>query len=308
MITVSADTLPSTFAIDSVQVCRSVIEPDDFLLVALYNIHYDSGQPTQTVDKTYHFRLLSTDGEALIGTVQPYAYQNSGYDKGIVGFYFPAAMAPDWGEAYILQINGSPSYFETPPIENYSLADSDYSEYIDQPGNRQLLANYIILTARQLEIDWGVEMSIETIGGIYLTSTGESYFTKAIPGIKIMAPSIFQTASNSPDYSGNEWGTDKADEYKARFLGTWVQESLDDMGGLSGVPAQIATSMVTLVIIVIIFILAQRYLYTTSPAVIASTPVLLCSFILGLVSPSIMAITIFIAILFIGYIFVFRSS
>lgn len=302
-------TTPSTFTIVSAQACRSLIENDDFLLVVYYDINYTVGQPPQSAAEYFHFKLLSTDGETLISTAKPYPYQNNGYDRGIVSFYFPADDAPTWGDPYVIKIGENPLYYsgEITPT-TYTLNSSDYSAFTDQDDNRTLLGEYLIYLASDLEVNWGFEMLTEGSSGVVLNTTGESYFTGSITGIKFMCPDILLTFSGKPDYTPDDWDTYQADEYANRYDGTWFGDTLDGLGDFLGVPGQIATSMIMLIIIAVLFAFSQRIVHTTTPALIASGNVLICSFIMGFVSASIMAITVFVFVLFIGYILVFRNG
>jgi hypothetical protein len=286
-----------------------VVEDNDFILIVYYDISYASGQPLQTVAEYYHFKLFSPDGTTLIGSAEPYPYQNDGYDRGIVGFYFNAAGAPEWGNPYVVEISVNPIYYSGTTIStSYTLTSADYSAFTDKEENQSLLGDYLIYLASDLEVDWGFEMLTEGADGVVLNTTGESYFTGSIPGIKSMCPDIFLTTSGLPDYSGDDWGTTQADIYAHRYDDTWFGDTLDDLGDFLGVSGQIATSMIMLVIIAVLFCVSQIALHTTTPAMIASANVLLCSFIMGFISPSIMAVTVFMFILFIGYILLFRNG
>lgn len=308
-VAVSADTPPSTFAIESAQVCRSLIEDDDFLLVVYYDITYATDQPDYTAAEYYHFKLLSADGLTLIATSVPYPYQNDGYDRGVVGFYFSADDAPTWGQAYIVKIDVNPLYYSGTPITTtYTLSSADYSAFTESDENKSLLGDYLIYLASDIEINWGFEMLTEGDSGVILNTTGESYFTGSIPGIKLMCPDIFLTVSGQPDYTPDDWDTTQADNYRDRYDSTWFGDSLDDLGAFLGVDGQIATSIIMVIFVAVLFGLSQWVLHTTTPALIASGNILICSFIMGFISPSIMAVTVFMFILFIGYILVFRNG
>ncbi len=387
-ISVAAQVTPSIFSINSALVCRSLIEENDFLLIAHYNITYYTGQPSTDIDEFFHFKLLSADGGTLIGTAKPYPYQNSGYDQGVVGWYFSAADAPAWDIAYIIQVVVNPLYYSATDIYsesfsvttgagetsadvtltealyddnttyvisatssqgtdvpaigaynaatqeltitglsasltrtlsvsyyyestteiNFGLTTDNYSSFTEHDDNKTLLGDYIIDVAQDLEVNWGVEMVTEGKDGLVLNSTGESYFTGSISGIKEMSSDIFFSTTGSPDYSGPDWGTEQADTYGGRYTGTWVGDSLDDLGEFLGVPGQIATSLIMVAFIAFLFGMSQKLFFTTTPALIASENILLCSFVMGFVSPSIMAVTVFMFLLFIAYVLFFRSA
>lgn len=301
-------TSPTTLEIQSARVFRSVAEADDFLLIMMYDIYYASSQPSYYAGDVFHFKLMSPDGDDLLGTSTPYPYQNNGYDLGLVGFYFDAASAPQWDDFYTLTIAGNPLYFSSVPTTNYALTSTNYSVATTMADNQAALGDHILDIAGELEINWGVETVMNASGKLWLNSTGEAYITGSIAGIKNMAPDIFLSASSKPDYDETDWGTGQADDYHNRYTGTWVDRSLHGLGDFLGVSGQIATSMVMLIVIILVFAWCQIKVHSTSPAIVAATPILLCSFIMGFISPSIMAVTIFFSIIFIGYILVFRNG
>jgi hypothetical protein len=299
----------SVFAIESVQAARNIVDDGDFFLAVTYDITYSGGQPDKPVSEYFHFKLLSPDGNTLIGSTTPYPYQNNGYNMGIFVFYFGADEAPTWGEEYIIRIDINPLYYEGDDITiSYSMTESDYSPFTTSSDNRALLRDYFIDVCLALEINWGFEMLADSSDGLFLNTTGESYFKGSIPGVKTLLPELFLIKSGQPDYSGHEWGTDQADQYKNQWDSTWVGDSLDGLGDFLGVSGQIGTSIIMVIIIAVLFGASQVLLHSTAPALVASGNILICSFIMGFVSPSIMAVTVFLFILFIGYILVFRNG
>lgn len=300
---------PTTFLFESVQVCRHVVEEDDFVLAFHYNIHYDSEQPDDPANKLFTFRLLAANGIDHLGAVVPYAYYNSGYDQGCAAFYFPASDAPDWGGAYIVRISGNPEYFSSPPVASKTLVNSDYSQVETQKENQVILGNYILDIARDLEINWDTSLLYVSDLGTVLNSTGESYFRGAVPGLAVMAPQIFPIQIVSPEYEETEWQETQAKAYEERFKDTWVGKALVSLGDLFHVKWNVITGSLLLVAIIGMAVLCQWWYGTIKPVPIAGASLMLGGSVLGWIAPAIMAIvTIFTGGLFLGYVWIFRHG
>jgi len=299
---------PDNMQIESAGVFRHLVEEDDFLLVFHYNIHYDAEQPDTPANKLFTFRLLDTNGIDYLGAVVPYAYYNSGYDQGCSAFYFPAADAPEWEQAYVLRLAGNPEYFTEPPTANYTLNTSDYSQMETAEENQTLLGNYVLEIARLLENNWDVALLYEGDMGMVLNSTGETYFRGSISALQIMAPQIFSIQVTSPDYSETEWTEEQGQSYEERFLGTWVGRGLESFGDMLHVKWNVITGILTLGAIVGLAIFCHWRYATTKPALIGGSCILLGGTVMGWVAPAIMAIiTLFFAI-FLGYNWFFRHG
>jgi hypothetical protein len=299
---------PTNLQVESVKVCRHVVEEDDFVLVLHYNIHYDTGQPDDPANKLFTFRLLNTNGVDCLGAIVPYAYYNSGYDQGCAAFYFPEADAPDWGLGYVLRISGNPEYFSTPPVTSRTLVNSDYSQMTTQEENQTLLGNYILDVARKLEINWNTPLLYTGDLGTVLNSTGEAYFRGAIAGLHAMTPQIFAIQTTTPQYDETEWTEAQGAAYETRFEDTWVGKNLVYFGEQFHVKWNMITGIMVLAIIIALAVFCQMKYDSVKPAMIGGPLVMLGGTVMGWVAPAIMAIvTIFFA-LFLGYVWMFRTG
>ena len=300
---------PTNLQLESARVCRHIVEPDDFILVFHYNIHYDTGQPDDPANKLFTFRLLDTNGIDHLGATVPYAYHNSGYDQGCAAFYFPAAEAPDWELGYVLRISGNPEYFSSPPLASYTLVNSDYSQMGTQEENQTLLGNYIIDVARKLEINWSLDLLYVGDLGEVLNATGESYFLGAIPGLQSMAPQVFPIQTITPQYEETDWTSAQGQAYKERFANTWIGKALQSLGDLFRVEWTVITGIGLMGLMVAMAIWCQMKYGNIKPVPTSGTCLMLGGTIMGWWSPAIMAIiTIFIGGLFLGYVWMFRHG
>jgi len=299
---------PTNLQIESVKVCHYVVEEDDFLLVFHYNIHYDTGQPDDPANKLFTFRLLDTNGVDYLGSSIPYAYNNSGYDQGCSAFYFATADAPDWEQTYVLRISGNPEYFSSPPVASYTLVTSDYSQMETKQENQTLLGNYILDVARDLEINWSTPLLYTGDLGTVLNSTGEAYFRGTVPSLQVMAPQIFAVQTTTPQYTPTEWTETQGEAYETRFEDTWVGKNLKYAGDQFHVKWNVITGIMVLAVIVGLAIFCQAKYGSIKPTMIGGILVMLGGTVLGWVAPAIMAlVTIFFA-LFLGYVWMFRTS
>lgn len=299
---------PDTFQIVSVEAMHNLIEDDDFLLAFTYNIQYDAGQPTTPASDLFHFRLMDTDGTTQLGAVAPYPYYNSGYDMGVSAFYFSAAAAPTWEEAYKLRIEGNPKYWSSSPAVSYTLVTSDYSQLDGQDENRTLLGNYLVDTLRDLEINWDTKMVAESDLGTILSSTGETYLRGTINGIQTMCPQIFAVQTSTPDFEETAWTGAQGESYKTRYDGTWIGNSLQKMEDELHVPWNVLTGIGILGLILGLFVLSYAKFSTTTPALISGAAVFLMGAVMGFIAPAIMALTGLTAGGFLVYIFFFRHG
>jgi hypothetical protein len=299
---------PTNLQIESVKVCRHVVEPDDFVLVFHYNIHYDTDQPDTPANKLFTFRLMDTDGIDQLGAIVPYAYYNSGYDKGCAAFYFPADDAPDWEQSYIVRISGNPEYFSSPPLVNRTLVTSDYSQMETTEENQIVLGNYIIGVATYIQTNWSITLIYSSDLGTILNSTGESYFRGAIPSLQVMAPQIFGVQVGTPQYTPTEWTQAQGSAYETRFEDTWVGKNLSYFGDQFHVRWTVITGILIFAIIVALAIVCQMRYGTVKPVMIGGILVMLGGTVMGWISAAIMAIvTIFFA-LFLAYVWFFRTG
>ena len=307
----SLSTIPA-YAADyqSILSCKAfhnLLETGDMLVVAHYDIHYDT-LPTTSVDKYYHFKIYDTDGITTLAMASPYAYYNSGYDQGVVSWYFSAASAPTWGEPYTISISGNPEYHTAPiPAISYGLLSSDYSSYTTQADNRDALGDYILSIAHSLQSDWGYVMSSTTDVGEILSTTADSYFRSTIPCIAYMAPQIFAIQNSTVDWGTPlHPGTTQADTYASRYAGTWVGDILDNT--FLGLQGNMWTGFLIVLLCLVIFVISYRMFGTTIPALIGSYILILMGFLMGFMAPVIFGIVTLAAAIYIGYIIYFRSS
>ncbi len=299
-----ATALPDSVSIDVKYVNRHLLQTNDMLIVAQYNLAY-TVTPNETATETFFFRLFDTDNVTELGATVPYAYSDSGYGKGVVSFYFDNTTAPTWGLAYTIRVTGSPVHFTTPPVQNAQMSAGDYTTLTTQDGNQLQLRDRIISIAHDLETAWATTLTTETDFGTCLDDDGEAYFRYAIPQLQYMAPDVFSVQTLDPTYSERSWGNATAAAYQGRFTGTWVQDSMDALGQMFTINAQLAMG-IPVAIICIAILVANALVIKDNSAILSglidSWIVILCGTLLGWVSMAVMSTLLIVTSIFAGFI------
>jgi hypothetical protein len=293
---------PSNLQLETVRVYHNLLEDDDFLLVAHYNIHYNSGQPSTPANKLFIFRLLDTNGVDYLGSVVPYASHNSGYDQGVFSLYFSATDAPTWEDPFVLKISGNPEYYASPPVVNYFMVTSDYCQMDTTAENQTMLGTYIIGVAHLLETNWSTTLTYMGDLGSILNSIGESYFRGAITGLTAFAPQVFAVQITNPDYTEGSFTEAQAHTYENRFANTWVGEGLVNAATQLHIKWNVITGLGALILIVLAAWFCQKKYETTKPALGGAPYLLLGGGVLGFISWAIIAIVGVFCALFLGYV------
>lgn len=243
-----ADTAqPSSVNIQDVDIYNSLIQANDFLAVVPYTIAYPS-TPSDSIDKTFTFEFIDTDGATLLGAVTAYPFYNSGYSQGVVSFYFSANITA-WGLLYTIRVAESPAFFTSPAYWDFPVSASDYSAYTaNQTANRSLLQTKVVKVAQQLTIAWAISATPLTEqggSGVILSSYGEAYFRNAIFGLQQMCPSLFLLQNTYLDYTGRSWDYSFTTILYNTFPpGSIVGDAMTGFAGLWGVPTTTTTSYI----------------------------------------------------------------
>ncbi len=255
----ATDPPDATPTIEDIFIYRHLIEPNDLLLIATYNIPYTS-IPDARVDQAYLFRLLDTDNTTVLLTNEAYPYDDKGYNQGFVSLYATAANAPTWGIDYSIQLIGKPSEFtDTSNVTyNYPINSSSYSTFATQSGNQLDLASKVIVAAQALEIAWSITLLGTGDTGIILDQNGVIYFRSAVLGLQVMAPTLFEIQVSDPDYTAENWTNAQATTYRGRFSGTWFGDATQDIADLFGMEFHFIASIPLMLIILFLFVIAGR--------------------------------------------------
>jgi len=223
---------PNETEITNVYAWRNVLETNDLLFVAIYSVNY-TAIPDLDISEAFLFRLMSDNLSTDYAATLAYPYQNSGYGKGVVSFYFAAADAPAWSGQYAVVIQGKDSAFDDPPVYVYQIPQSAYSSLTDSTGIQLDIYDTIIDICELLEENWGTDYDLTESTGtdMVLTLQGEAYFLVAVPGLNMMSPALFYYQYEDPQYDERDWATNESDEWEARHtsddIGTGIQSFAD---------------------------------------------------------------------------------
>lgn len=297
MATAQPDSAPS---IESIFIYHHLQETDDMLIVAKYNIPYAT-PPDEPVNETFIFRLIDTDNVTELGTILAYPYNENGYGDGVISFYFSAAIAPTWGQPYIIRISGNPVNFAAPGEWNYTIATGDYTTLTTQDGNQTDLASRVITLAGELEISWNVTLLDETDTGTVLWSSGESYFRNAITGLQNMAPDAFSLQIIDVNYTPRDWDTTYSSNMTTQWTGTWVGNGLTSLGDLFSTDFQLQTGIIVLLICVAWIIFAGVMTGNINAGIMDALVIALGATLIGFLPMAMEATITMLCILYVGY-------
>jgi hypothetical protein len=161
--------------------------------------------PNDHVTNAYLVSFMDIDGVTTLRSTAPYVFVDSGYGIGLVWIRFSATEVATLSidsvdEAlYTVQLSGNPTipsgWPGDPPWVPVSITD-----WHTTGDPKVQLAEHIRLYANVLELEWiTVQLMTTSALGNILTTNGENYFLNVIPGLKVLAPSIFSSSSLSPD-------------------------------------------------------------------------------------------------------------
>ncbi len=243
---------PDSITIEGVKAYDSVLEADDLLMVVEYNLPY-AVTPDEIISDAYLGRFLN--GTTELTSVEPFAFNDKGYGRGIFSFYFSAAQKATASiefdnpnsENYLVTLQGKPGVFP-------GTAPSITSPTIDwQSGllSQIKLHFHIRNLAYKFENDPGwnddpdFDDLIQSPGGVeQLTGSGEEYFSNAIPQLQSMIPGIFSSGTSAPDFSQSPDNQDYADDLDTFWDGNWVGTHFDTLATTYDAPRGVITALI----------------------------------------------------------------
>lgn len=252
---------PDTQTINTIEAFRGVLEDNDQLYIVTFSLEYTTN-PVDGADDNFLFRL--TDDGVEIAAVAPFAFNNAGYDDGVISFYFEAldANIPTWQTANLtVQFTGNPALIWTagdPPIVTKSTIDS----FTD--GN-QTIPTRIRILAQALENKYGVDM-IELLSGVLtLTTNGASYFETVIQNLRQIAPNVFSDIVSQPEFVEREFTNTNKTSTEARWVGDSVLD-FTDLGNLLGISRVWASSIIYIIFSIAILVFLVIRMGAVRPA------------------------------------------
>lgn len=261
---------PEVMQIFSAQVVRNTIHDGDMAI--LFHWYIEDNDYEQPASDTIFFRLYDTDNATLLSSAVPVVYFGYGYDNGLSCFYFTAAENLTWGENYIINITGSPAFFDPLPSPyNFIIPTDSYFGSTDQEANQEATADYIFSVAQLLEIAYPTySLYGSTDMGIVLTDTGEAYFRSAVPGLQSMAPSLFLTQYYIPEVTPMDFDDAQAQTYAERLQGSDIMDGFNAAGDEIGISGSALVGGVFIIACIVIIIFTTRKGWGSEPGILAS--------------------------------------
>ena len=246
---------PTTISIEDVRAYDGVLATGDLLLVVEYNIVYGS-TPTETINQAFLGRFKRAGTE--YASVEPYAYNDKGYGRGIFSIYWTKTQKeadsiefdnPNT-EVYEITFQGKIGVFPgTAPSTTTGTID-----WRDSTNSTQELFNHIQTLANKFQNDAGWADNIPLISTsasiTKLESKGEDYFANAIPALGSMIPAIFTYGRTIPDDTMDVHSKGFEAEVKQFWDtdGSWVDERFDNLAETFRMPKGVITSFLSLFI------------------------------------------------------------
>lgn len=249
----------STPTIEQFNVYRNMRESGDLLVLVYANIPY-SDIPDTPVTETFIWSLIATDNVTELGSTVGYAYnisthQADGYGYNVFSMYFDAdnvtALGIIWGTSYTIRLSGNPAVFDTPPIYNYTISASAYSDLTTQADVQDELGLRILTIAKDLNSKWGLSATYSLVteleAGTALSVYGEAFFRGAIFGIQSLAPGIFSVVIRTISVPERTWDPEYSENVTRQWEGTWIETAQEGGKALFGTTYDLLSIIMLLV-------------------------------------------------------------
>lgn len=257
---------PQTVEILEVQAFRHLVQANDTLYVIRYNIDWGNiTQPVVAVDNTFDF-ILYDDAGVVVGNKTAPVFHNSGYNQGIVSFYFPGNTTnPSWGELGNVTVEGTAFFAAPPPSGNYTITADDYTTFTSPADIREDLRQFIVAQSMFIDYDWNdwwfaggaqdrqanLLSYLQDYHSYVLSATGEAYYSFAIPDLETYCPILFLFTLSEIPYTQKDHSQAGKSAYEGQWEGTPVEDFrlavADLMGGVGA-----STAFTILVVILVL--------------------------------------------------------
>lgn len=179
---------------------EDVLETGDMSILVYYDIYYAGTLPVEPASQSFFVNILKNGAPfSAEPALQPYAYNDLGYNRGVCGYYYTAAEVTAYGintTNLSLTLSGNPlmNWTATIPVENGSISWSTST-----PSN-VAIGNKILGWALQLQQYWQLELVGSVGTQMYLESAGIDYFSFSVQNIAQICPEIFKYQTRPPEY------------------------------------------------------------------------------------------------------------
>lgn len=317
---------PDTVSIEDVQAFRHMLEPDDLLMIARYDVSYanDTDQPALPIDRTFVFSY-TTSGNDTVGNETAYPLFNLGYGQGLVGFYWDAddADIPAWEDLGNLTVTGNDTYYGAPvPADTYTLTSANYSPYTSPADIREDLRQWLTGQITFVELDWNnwnvdqgyenrqIDLLVEIPPDyLVLSSSGEGYMSKVVDNFRYMCPLLYFLQTSQPVHVDGNWTLSQQDLYEDLHTTDYVGNATTAVGAFMGGVDQIwAATLLTLFAALGLVVVCQHYWQKANIGMLTGYTITLLATPEGMIQMGIMALFTVMAVLMIVHTFFWSRS
>lgn len=258
--TIFAIANPDTINIDSVYAYSGVRESGDLLIVVRYNLAYGT-TPTEPVSDAYVGRFLR--GTSELNSVEPFPFNARGYGVGVFSLYWTNSQRTTDSieftntnsENYIVGLSGKAGQFPGTVPSTSTTAIS----WRDATRTVPLLTQDILQLGQDLENNTGWSANIQDIitgitGSLTLTSTGENYFSSAVPNLQTMVPDIFSSAAQSPEVFTRTFRPTYKENLDNIWDGNWVETRFQNLADTLRVPRSFLEGLTVFILMTLVAI------------------------------------------------------
>jgi hypothetical protein len=308
---------PDSITIEDVRAWRHMLEADDVLVVARYNISYGNltAQPYIGINQTFSFTYIDS-GDNTLGNSTAYPFYNLGYVKGLVAFYWSAddENKPAWGDLGNVTITGT-DLFDSPPTASLTLTDSSWASGSQPSTLREDLRQWLLNQLIFLEMDWNlwgidqgytdrqISLTAVSSGTEYMVAdaTGETYLVATIPNITTICPLLFLLQEVSVTHTERDWDLTQQSSIETQHEGDVVGETGETIGHwLGGIDPIWAWTLTTLIGCLVIILIWQAWLGKLNAGLLMAYAIILLATPEGLFQMGLMALFAVIAILYLA--------
>jgi len=308
---------PDTVEIEEVRCWKHMLEPDDVLIVARYNVHYGNltAQPYQSIDQTFRFAYGNSTGTEL-GNSTAYPFFNFGYVKGLAAFYWAAddEDKPVWGDLGNVTITGT-ALFDSPPTDTLVLTSADWTTGEQPSTQREDLRQWLLNQLIFLEVNWNswcvdrgytdrqVSLTATVSGGAYAVADarGEAYLGLTIPNITSMCNLLFMSQTLAITHTERDWTLAQQDLFEAIHADDPIGELGEVLAySIGGIDAIWALTLLTMAGCIAIIIICQAYWQKLNAGLLIAYVLILLATPEGLFQMGLMALFALIAVLYLS--------
>jgi hypothetical protein len=319
---------PDTIAIESVHAWKHMLQPNDVLMLVMYDVSYGnkSAQPAQPITQTFTFTYSGNSTgnvTTVLGNETAYPFMNLGYLKGVVAFYWADddPLKPTWGDLGNVSITGT-SLFTSPPSGNYTLVAGDWTSGTQPSTHREDLRQWLLNALIFLELDWnnwGIDQGrtdsmvtlIQTLSGTYqyASPSGEAYLGLSISGITTMCPLLFTGSTMDLTHTERDWTLAQQSVFESIHQGDIVGNATEALGDLMGGVSRIwASTLVIIVGCLAIIIVCTAFWQRLNNGLLIAYAVILLATPEGLFQMGLMALFAVVAVIYLGDIFLSKRG